>query len=53
MPKKKKTGKIHEFKRLRSLASASSFSKIARFGQMAKISFVKKPLLAVKVKWWF
>jgi hypothetical protein len=41
MPKKKKTGKINSFKRLRSLASASSFSKIARFGEMPKYYLAK------------
>jgi len=30
--KEEKTGKINSFKRLRSLATASSFSKIAIFG---------------------
>jgi len=41
MPKKKKTGKIHEFYRLYSLASAGSFNKIAILGQMAKYYLAK------------
>jgi hypothetical protein len=41
MPKKKKMGKINSFKRLRFLASASSFSKIARFGHLAKYYIAK------------
>jgi hypothetical protein len=41
MPKKKKTGKINSFKRLCSLASADSLSKIARFGHLAKSYLAK------------
>jgi hypothetical protein len=37
MPKQQETGKIHEFYRLYSLASASSFGEITIFGQNTKI----------------
>jgi len=41
MPKKKKTGKINSFMRLRFLASAGAFSKNARFGEMARCNLAK------------
>jgi hypothetical protein len=43
MPKQQKTGKIYKFYRLYSLGSASSFSKIAIFGQMEKYYLAKTP----------
>jgi len=43
MPKQQETGKIHEFYRLYSLASASSFGEITIFGVLTKYYLAKTP----------
>ena len=43
MPKQQETGKIHEFYRLYSLASANSFGEITIFGHLTKYYLAKTP----------